>query len=118
VWIVAAFYFVISIGLYVPQGVALPMFKEYGDEGMTGTLVGVGNAGPFLGSGVLQIASSVLLQSFGTHKHYPFRAYQLALWAVLTLFGFVATYALFFVKEKVPREEENNAFIEYQSIRE
>jgi hypothetical protein len=34
-WIVAVFYFVICIGTYVPQGVALPMFKEYGDAGMT-----------------------------------------------------------------------------------
>jgi MFS family permease len=84
VWIVAVFYFVIRIGIYVPQGVALPMFKEYGDAGMTGTLVGAGNAGPFIGSGVLQIVSSALFGSFGTHQHYPFRAYQIGLWALLT----------------------------------
>jgi hypothetical protein len=85
---------------------------------MTGTLVRAGNAGPFIGSGLIQIISSELFESFGTHKHYPFRAYQLALWALLTLFGFVATYAIFFVREKVQEGEEKAVFVEYESMRE
>jgi MFS family permease len=98
-WVVAVLYAIFCIGANVPQSVALPLFREYGDLSMTATLVGGGNAGSFIGSGLLQIVSSVLIDSYGAHVHYPFRAYQLGLWGLSTLCCFVGSYALFFVRE-------------------
>jgi predicted MFS family arabinose efflux permease len=100
--VVGIFYFIICIGTFLPQGIELPLFCEYDDPSMAAALIGSGNTGPFIGSGLLQIVSTVLLESYGTHKHYPFRAYQIGLWSVLTLFGFMSTYGVIWVRENKP----------------
>jgi sugar phosphate permease len=99
VYVVGLLYAVFCIGANLPQSVALPLFREYGDQTMTATLVGGGNAGTFIGSGLLQIVCSVLIDSYGAFVHYPFRAYQLGLWGLSALCTFVGTYTMLFVRE-------------------
>jgi MFS family permease len=102
-WVFVLIFFLVGLGLNGPAAVALPLFKEYGDASMTGALVGFGNTGCFLGGGLFQVITSLVLETYGYHKHYPVQAYKLALWGLLAVLGLLATYALTLVRETPTR---------------
>ncbi|KAH0795240.1 major facilitator superfamily transporter [Histomonas meleagridis] len=88
-----------GIGATASQGVVLAIFKEYCDISLSGTFVGCGNTGPFVGGAIFQTISSELIKTYGSYKHYPFEAYQMGMWGLASVCLLVGIVSLLCSRE-------------------
>ncbi|KAH0787900.1 major facilitator superfamily transporter [Histomonas meleagridis] len=92
-------FFFFGVGATASQGVILAIFKEYCDLSLSGTFVGCGNCGPFVGGAVYQMISSGIIGTYGSYKHYPFEAYQVGMWGLSAVSMVVGILALILSRE-------------------
>lgn len=103
IYILIVCYFFFSVGASSSQGTLLAMFKELGSIELSGTFVGCGNLGPFIGGAILQTISSEIIRTYGNLKHYPKESYQIGLWGLTAVCLVLGLLSLILVREPKPQ---------------